>query len=244
MLYDLTSLQRDANTRFGFSARRTLAAAQRLYEEHKALTYPRTSSRYLTSDMAPEIMPTAELLGSRARSTRGRRATCACSTCSRSGASSTTRRCRPPRDHPDQLAAPHPVDKMNDDDRRVYDMVVRRFLAVFHPDARVREHARRDHRARRGRGTSSARAASCCSSPAGAGSTASCPRAQADAPTRTRAPISSCRASSRASPRSVLEIASARARRRSRRAATPTPRCSERWRRRASSSTTRSCARR
>ena len=48
LLYDLTSLQREANTRFGFSARRTLAAAQRLYEEHKALTYPRTSSRYLT----------------------------------------------------------------------------------------------------------------------------------------------------------------------------------------------------
>src|SRR3954469_7602270 len=53
LLYDLTSLQREANTRFGFSARRTLAAAQRLYEEHKALTYPRTSSRYLTSDMVP-----------------------------------------------------------------------------------------------------------------------------------------------------------------------------------------------
>src|SRR5438034_1907566 len=60
MLYDLTSLQRDANTRYGFSARRTLAAAQRLYEEHKALTYPRTSSRYLTSDMVPDIKPTAE----------------------------------------------------------------------------------------------------------------------------------------------------------------------------------------
>ena len=51
LLYDLTSLQREANTRFGFSARRTLAAAQRCYEEHKALTYPRTNSRYLTSDM-------------------------------------------------------------------------------------------------------------------------------------------------------------------------------------------------
>src|ERR671920_2577791 len=63
LLYDLTSLQRDANTRFGFSARRTLAAAQRLYEEHKALTYPRTSSRFLTGDMAGEIKPTAELVG-------------------------------------------------------------------------------------------------------------------------------------------------------------------------------------
>src|SRR6202034_3528790 len=62
MLYDLTSLQRDGNTRYGFSARRTLSAAQRLYEEHKALTYPRTSSRFLTSDMAPEIKPTAELV--------------------------------------------------------------------------------------------------------------------------------------------------------------------------------------
>src|SRR5215213_4495873 len=60
MLYDLTSLQRDANTRFGFSARRTLAAAQRCYEEHKVLTYPRTSSRYLTTDMVPEIKPTVD----------------------------------------------------------------------------------------------------------------------------------------------------------------------------------------
>ena len=70
MLYDLTSLQRDANTRYGFSARRTLAAAQRLYEEHKALTYPRTNSRYLTKDMVEEIKPTAELLGGQKDYTR------------------------------------------------------------------------------------------------------------------------------------------------------------------------------
>jgi DNA topoisomerase-3 len=63
LLYDLTSLQREANTRFGFSARRTLAAAQRLYEEHTALTYPRTNSRFLTGDMAGEIKPTAALVG-------------------------------------------------------------------------------------------------------------------------------------------------------------------------------------
>ncbi|MCU0258671.1 MAG: DNA topoisomerase, partial [Solirubrobacteraceae bacterium] len=65
LLYDLTSLQREANTRFGFSARRTLAAAQRCYEEHKALTYPRTSSRYLTGDMVPDIKPTAGQVGRR-----------------------------------------------------------------------------------------------------------------------------------------------------------------------------------
>src|SRR5919112_1843083 len=55
LLYDLTSLQRHANTLYGFSARRTLGAAQKLYEEHKALTYPRTNSRFLTGDLVAEI---------------------------------------------------------------------------------------------------------------------------------------------------------------------------------------------
>src|SRR5213078_1028088 len=63
LLYDLTSLQRDANRRFGFSARRTLQAAQKLYEDKKAITYPRTSSRYLWSDLIEEIRPTVGLVG-------------------------------------------------------------------------------------------------------------------------------------------------------------------------------------
>src|SRR5207244_5419993 len=71
MLYDLTTLQREANNRYGFSAKRTLAAAQRCYEEHKALTYPRTNSRYLPSDMVAEIKPTAELVGHQPDYTRG-----------------------------------------------------------------------------------------------------------------------------------------------------------------------------
>src|SRR6184192_619036 len=62
LLYDLTSLQRDANRRFGFSARRTLQAAQSLYEGKKAITYPRTSSRFLSGDLVPELKPTAETL--------------------------------------------------------------------------------------------------------------------------------------------------------------------------------------
>src|SRR5438034_2803218 len=62
LLYDLTSLQRDANRRYGFSARRTLQAAQSLYEGKKAITYPRTSSRYLSGDMVPQLKPTAETL--------------------------------------------------------------------------------------------------------------------------------------------------------------------------------------
>src|ERR1017187_5091129 len=62
LLYDLPSLQRDANSRYGFSARRTLGAAQRLYEEAKALNSPATSSRYLTGDMIGEIKPIAAIV--------------------------------------------------------------------------------------------------------------------------------------------------------------------------------------
>src|SRR5205085_7625476 len=62
LLYDLTSLQRDANRRFCFSARRTLQAAQSLYESKKAITYPRTSSRFLSGHLVPELKPTAATL--------------------------------------------------------------------------------------------------------------------------------------------------------------------------------------
>src|SRR6266566_2242002 len=60
LLYDLTSLQRDANRRFGFSARRTLQAAQSLYEDKKAITYPR--SRWLSGDLVAQLKPTAATL--------------------------------------------------------------------------------------------------------------------------------------------------------------------------------------
>ncbi len=92
MLYDLTTLQREANTRYGFSAKRTLAAAQRCYEEHKALTYPRTDSRYLTKDMVAEIKPTAELVGARREYAQAARVRHSGSTCCRWAGSSTTRR--------------------------------------------------------------------------------------------------------------------------------------------------------
>ncbi len=135
MLYDLTSLQRDANTRFGFSARRTLGAAQRLYEEHKALTYPRTSSRYLTTDMVPEIKPIAGLVGSAKEYAQAAAYVRGLDVLPLARVVDDAK----VADHhaiiPTNSDAPHPVEKMNDDDRRVYDMVVRRFLAVFHPDA-------------------------------------------------------------------------------------------------------------
>ena len=133
LLYDLTSLQRNANTLFGFSARRTLAAAQRLYEEHKAITYPRTNSRFLTSDMIGEIKPTAAGVGHNAKYAEG--------------AKYVTGLDRLPlgrvvndkkvEDHHAIIPtrAEHDLSRMGPDEARVYDLVAKRFLAIFHPDA-------------------------------------------------------------------------------------------------------------
>ena len=133
MLYDLTSLQRDANTRYGFSARRTLAAAQRLYEEHKALTYPRTNSRYLTTDMVEEIKPTAELVGEQREYAQAAAYVTGLDVLPLARVVNNEK----VTDHHAIIPtkAQHAVDRMGDDDKRVYDMVVRRFLAVFHPEA-------------------------------------------------------------------------------------------------------------
>ena len=133
MLYDLTALQRDANTRFGFAARRTLSAAQRLYEEHKALTYPRTNSRYLTSDMVPEISPIAELVGQRPEYAAGARYVTSLDLLPLARVVDDAK----VTDHHAIIPtrSEHKVEKMNSDDSRIYDLVVRRFLAVFHPDA-------------------------------------------------------------------------------------------------------------
>src|ERR671923_481433 len=133
LLYDLTSLQRNANVLFGFSARRTLAAAQKLYEEHKALTYPRTNSRFLTSDMIGEIKPTADLVGRNGKYQEAARY--------------VTRLDKLPlervindkrvEDHHAIIPtkAEHNLGKMGPDEARIYDLVVKRFLAVFHREA-------------------------------------------------------------------------------------------------------------
>ena len=135
LLYDLTSLQSDASSRFGFTARRTLAAAQRLYEEHKALTYPRTNSRYLTSDMIPDIKPIAGLVGSVSREyTAASEYVLGLDVLPLGRVVNNDK----VTDHHAIIptrAERHPVDKMDEDERRVYDLVVKRFLAIFHPDA-------------------------------------------------------------------------------------------------------------
>src|SRR6185312_5523400 len=134
LLYDLTSLQRHANRRYGFTARRTLAAAQRLYEEHKALTYPRTNSRFLTSDMVTEIKPIAELVGTQSEYAKASQYVLGLDVLPLGRVVNDAK----VSDHHAIIptrAERHPVDKMSDDDRRIYDLVVRRFLAIFHPDA-------------------------------------------------------------------------------------------------------------
>ena len=133
LLYDLTSLQRDANTRFGFSARRTLAAAQRLYEEHTALTYPRTNSRFLPTDMVSELKPTAAGVGGQREYARAAAYVTGLDVLPLGRVVNDAK----VTDHHAIIPtnAEHRVDKMSDDDRRIYDMVVRRYLAVFHPDA-------------------------------------------------------------------------------------------------------------
>jgi len=133
MLYDLTTLQREANTRYGFSAKRTLAAAQRCYEEHKALTYPRTNSRYLTKDMVAEIKPTAELVGAHREYARAAQYVLGLDVLPLGRVVNDAK----VSDHHAIIPtkSEHDLQRMGSDDRRIYDMVTRRFLAVFHPEA-------------------------------------------------------------------------------------------------------------
>jgi DNA topoisomerase-3 len=133
LLYDLTSLQRHANSLYGFSARRTLAAAQKLYEDRKAITYPRTNSRFLTSDMVPEIRPTAELVGRNELYAAGAAYVTALDELPLGRVVSDAK----VEDHHAIIPtkSEHGVDRMSEDERRVYDLVAKRFLAIFHPDA-------------------------------------------------------------------------------------------------------------
>src|SRR5690242_3480041 len=134
LLYDLTSLQRDANRRFGFSARRTLQAAQSLYEGKKAITYPRTSSRYLSGDLVPQLKPTAETLVPIGDYSTAARYVLALDQLPLQRVVNDAR----VDDHHAIIPTDveHDVDRFSPDERRIFDLVARRFLAVFHPAAR------------------------------------------------------------------------------------------------------------
>ncbi len=130
-LYDLTSLQRDANSILGFTADKTLKLAQALYEERKALTYPRTDSRYLPPDMIPKVTETMRLLPDPYRQwVPGALPDGKLPVSSRTvDASKVT-------DHHALIPTAHRVDPagFTPDEKALYDLVARRLLSAFHPD--------------------------------------------------------------------------------------------------------------
>ena len=129
-LYDLTTLQRDANRMLGFTADKTLKLAQSLYETHKALTYPRTDSRYLPPDMVPKVEQTFPYLPQSMQTyVPGAMPDGHIPVTKRTvDASKVT-------DHHAIIPTPRRVDlnKLSADERQLYDMVARRMIAAFYP---------------------------------------------------------------------------------------------------------------
>ena len=133
-LFDLTSLQREANGRFGYSAKTTLALAQSLYERHKALTYPRTDSRHLPEDYLPVVRNTMGVLagsGMRHLAPFAQQAM-------DEGYVKPTKRIfdnAKVSDHFAIIPTLQAPSGLSDAEQRIYDLVVRRFLSVFFPSA-------------------------------------------------------------------------------------------------------------
>jgi DNA topoisomerase-3 len=133
LLFDLTELQREANKRYGFTARRTLNAAQNLYEEHKLITYPRTDCQYLGSDMVPQLKEIIASINlppwdSHASTLLG---------LNRLPLSKRIIDDSRLTDHHAIIPTPVKPDlkALSADESKVYDLVVRRFLSVFFPQA-------------------------------------------------------------------------------------------------------------
>jgi len=132
LLFDLTSLQREANGRFGFSARGTLALAQALYERHKVLTYPRTDSRALPEDYLATVKKTMDVLAGERDYAPFAKAVL------KNGWVKPNRRVfdnSKISDHFAIIPTLQAPKNLNEAERKLYDLVVRRFLAIFHPSA-------------------------------------------------------------------------------------------------------------
>ena len=133
-LFDLTSLQREANGKFGYSAKTTLALAQSLYERHKALTYPRTDSRHLPEDYVPVAKQTFEMLADSGMKHLAPHALTALN-------NNYIRKI--PRVFDNKKVSDHfaiiptlqAPSGLSEAEQKVYDLVVRRFMAVFFPSA-------------------------------------------------------------------------------------------------------------
>ncbi|MVP00200.1 DNA topoisomerase III [Paenibacillus lutrae] len=133
LAYDLTELQRDANRRFDFSAKHTLSVLQRLYEQHKLVTYPRTDSRHLTSDMVSTLQERVQSVAVGPYAPLAKpllRGTLPLSRRIVDDAKVTDHHAIIPTDEYVNLSA------LSADERKLYDLIVRRFLALFYPAAR------------------------------------------------------------------------------------------------------------
>ncbi len=133
-LFDLTSLQREANGRFGFSAKTTLALAQSLYERHKALTYPRTDSRALPEDYLPVVKDTFKMLADSGMKHLAPFA----ATAIKDGYIKPSKRIfdnAKVSDHFAIIPTTQAPSGLSDAEQKLYDLVVRRFMAVFFPSA-------------------------------------------------------------------------------------------------------------
>jgi DNA topoisomerase III len=136
LAYDLTELQRDANKRLGFSAKMTSNVLQRLYEQHKLVTYPRTDSRYLTSDMAPTLKGRLESIAVGPYAVLARallRKPLAISKRIVDDSKVTDHHAIIPTEQFVNLSALSP------EERKLYDLIVLRFIALFYPVYRYEE---------------------------------------------------------------------------------------------------------
>jgi DNA topoisomerase-3 len=138
LLYDLTTLQREANSRFGFSARTTLSIAQALYEKHKVLTYPRTDSRALPEDYVAVARQTIEMISKESLPGPLRPLAVHAQTALKEGFVKPSKRIFDNAKVSDHFAiiptllAPKSLSEI---EAKLYDMVAKRFLAVFFPSA-------------------------------------------------------------------------------------------------------------
>jgi DNA topoisomerase-3 len=135
LLYDLTSLQRDANSRFGFSAKNTLGLAQALYERHKALTYPRTDSRALPEDYIATVKSAMKMLGETGYATFAE-------TILKNNWVHPNKRIfnnAKVSDHFAIIPTTQTPHNLSEPERKLYDLVTKRFLAIFYPAAEFLE---------------------------------------------------------------------------------------------------------
>ena len=136
LLYDLTSLQRDANGRFGFSARNTLGLAQALYEKHKVLTYPRTDSRALPEDYLGTVKKALQMLSDKAGTTKAY-APFAAQVLKEGWVRPNKRIFNNEKisDHFAIIPTLQAPKHLSEPEQKLYDLVVKRFLAAFYPAA-------------------------------------------------------------------------------------------------------------